>query len=170
MLSKDMHCETLKEIISVLSSYLESAESTQNQEHLSGVCCGNGNFNIKHNCEKQPPSDSLPITWTATKPLMGSVLDTTTNTLYIPENGYHKTKIVRGELGEISKIQEELDELKDAEEQGIKILIMCELADLFGAVRSYAEKYGLKMRDLHAMSKATRRYKEGLNGTCKTTK
>jgi hypothetical protein len=72
--------------------------------------------------------------------------------------GYHSVKIKKGELGELSKIQEELDELKDAEEQSVKILSMVELADLYGAIREFARrKYGLKMRDLHDMAKLTRR-------------
>ena len=74
-----------------------------------------------------------------------------------PKYGYHNVRIKRGVLGEISKIQEELDELKDAEKQGVKILIFCELADLFGAIRAYAIKYGLKMADLHDMAKLTRK-------------
>jgi phosphoribosyl-ATP pyrophosphohydrolase len=73
-----------------------------------------------------------------------------------PKYGYHTVKIKKGVLGEISKIQEEVDELKDAEKQGARIMIMCELADIYGAVRVYARKYNLKMRDLHLMSKLTR--------------
>ena len=34
--------------------------------------------------------------------------------------GYHITEIKKGELGEISKLQEELDELKDAHAQQCK--------------------------------------------------
>lgn len=76
--------------------------------------------------------------------------------------GYHSVKIKKGVLGEISKIQEELDELKDAEKLGVKVLIHVELCDLFGAIREYAEKYGLRMRDLHDMAKLTRRaFKQG---------
>lgn len=69
--------------------------------------------------------------------------------------GYHKNKIKKGVLGELSKIQEELDELKDAEEQGVKILIHCELSDLYGAIREYANKFGLSMDDLKQMSDLT---------------
>jgi hypothetical protein len=79
-----------------------------------------------------------------------------TNKSAKPKYGYHTVPIKKGVLGEISKIQEEIDELRDAEAQGVRILVMCELADLFGAIRAYALKYGLKMRDLHAMSKLTR--------------
>lgn len=74
----------------------------------------------------------------------------------LPRYGYHTVRINKGVLGEVSKIREELEELEDAEKQGVRILVMCELADLFGAIRVYAKKYGLKMRDLHAMSKLTR--------------
>ncbi len=65
-----------------------------------------------------------------------------------PKYGYHTVKIKKGVLGEISKIEEELQELKDAEKQGVKILIAVELSDLFGAIREYAKKYGLKMAKL----------------------
>src|SRR5271169_5501705 len=70
--------------------------------------------------------------------------------------GYHTTKISKGVLGESSKIQEELDELRDAESQGVKILIHCELADLYGALRECAATYGLKMKDLEAMIDLTK--------------
>jgi NTP pyrophosphatase (non-canonical NTP hydrolase) len=74
-----------------------------------------------------------------------------------PRYGHHAVRIKKGKLGEISKIQEELDELKDAEKQGVKILIYSELADLFGSIRAYALKHNLKMSDLHDMAKLTRK-------------
>ena len=70
--------------------------------------------------------------------------------------GYHTVEIKRGELGKSSKIQEELDELLDAEKQGVKILIHCELADLYGALRECAATYGLTMEDLRAMVDLTK--------------
>jgi phosphoribosyl-ATP pyrophosphohydrolase len=73
------------------------------------------------------------------------------------EFGYHTVEITKGVLGQSSKIQEELDELKDAEKQGVKILIHCELADLYGALRVYAATYGLTMEDLAAMAALTER-------------
>lgn len=75
--------------------------------------------------------------------------------------GYHTVKIKRGKLGELSKIQEELDELRDAEKQGTKILIHCELADLYGALKDYAERYGLQMEDLRDMANLTKAAFEG---------
>jgi phosphoribosyl-ATP pyrophosphohydrolase len=69
--------------------------------------------------------------------------------------GYHKTKIRKGVLGTTSKLQEELDELVDAEEQGVKILIHCELADLYGALQAIAAHYDLTMNDLQKMSSLT---------------
>ena len=71
--------------------------------------------------------------------------------------GYHLVHITKGEIGCLSKIQEELDELKDAENQNSKILIIVELADLFGAVELYAEKLGITLDDLHKFSNITRR-------------
>lgn len=71
--------------------------------------------------------------------------------------GYHKTKIDKGVLGEFSKIREEFEELADAINQENKIMAMCELADLYGAIESYAKSFGLAMSDLEIMAKATRR-------------
>lgn len=76
--------------------------------------------------------------------------------------GYHVAKIQKGQLGKSSKIQEELDELRDAELQGVKILIHCELADLYGALKARAEAEGLRMADLAAMNGLTESaFKEG---------
>jgi len=71
--------------------------------------------------------------------------------------GYHLREIRKGELGRLSKIQEELDELKDAEFQFSKIMIHVELADLYGAVEAYAKTYGLTMEDLKLFSDITKR-------------
>lgn len=73
--------------------------------------------------------------------------------------GYHLAKIKKGELGEISKIQEELDELRDAETQGVRIMQLVELSDLYGAMESYLEtKFpGVSMNDLMQMSSVTKR-------------
>lgn len=71
--------------------------------------------------------------------------------------GYHLAKIQKGELGKISKIQEELDELKDAEAQGCKIMMSVELSDLYGALKVYAESQGLTMEDLACMARITKR-------------
>lgn len=71
--------------------------------------------------------------------------------------GYHKTDIKKGVLGEISKIQEELDELADAKEQSNKILELCELSDLIGAIDFYLSKHhaGFNIYDLIKMAVAT---------------
>jgi hypothetical protein len=71
--------------------------------------------------------------------------------------GYHVNEIPKGELGKLSKIQEELDELSDAEQQGVKILMLCELCDIVGAVEAYlkANFPGFGLHDLHQMAKLT---------------
>lgn len=71
--------------------------------------------------------------------------------------GYHNVTIPKGTYGESSKIEEELRELFDAEQQGVKIMIHCELADLYGALEAVAEKYGLTIDDLSKMSSLTKR-------------
>lgn len=71
--------------------------------------------------------------------------------------GYHKANIKKGVLGESSKIQEELDELVDAEAQGAKIMALCELSDIIGAIRAYLEKKhpDTTLDDLLCMSRLT---------------
>ena len=73
--------------------------------------------------------------------------------------GYHITEIKKAELGEISKLQEELDELKDAHAQQCKIMELVELSDLYGAIEQYLEKQhpGITMSDLATMSNITKR-------------
>jgi hypothetical protein len=72
-------------------------------------------------------------------------------------NGYHKRKIARGKLGEISKVKEECEEFEDAIEQGIVIMAHAELADIYGALKALAAAHGLKMSDLEKMDSATER-------------
>jgi hypothetical protein len=78
--------------------------------------------------------------------------------------GYHVSPIAKGVLGESSKIQEELDELKDAEAQSARLLILCELADLVGSIDYYLKiKFpGWKLKDLEQMAALTQSaFKEG---------
>jgi phosphoribosyl-ATP pyrophosphohydrolase len=76
--------------------------------------------------------------------------------------GYHLSEIPKGELGQLSKIKEEYMELVDASKQNSKIMIGVELADLYGAIESYAESQGLSMDDLKTFSDITKRaFKNG---------
>lgn len=72
--------------------------------------------------------------------------------------GYHKREIIiKGILGDTSKIKEELDELEEALEQDNKILALCEIADLYGAVEAVAHSLGVSMEDVQKMAAATKR-------------
>ena len=74
--------------------------------------------------------------------------------------GYHLKEICRGKVGELSKIQEELDEAIDAEDQENQVMILIELSDIIGAVECYLEKKFdgvITIEDLVTMAKATRR-------------
>jgi hypothetical protein len=73
--------------------------------------------------------------------------------------GYHINQITKGVLGEISKIQEEVDELTDAQQQGCKIMELVELSDLYGAIECYLRTYHSEtsMADLAKMSQITQR-------------
>jgi hypothetical protein len=71
--------------------------------------------------------------------------------------GYHKREIPRGTYGEFSKVVEELEELKDAQEQGCRILELVEITDLYGALAGYVEKhFGMTMDDVKQMAELTR--------------
>ena len=76
-----------------------------------------------------------------------------------PLPGYHLTPIPKGQVGELSKILEELHEAMDAEAQGSKIMLLVELSDLYGALQLYLSKYfpNMTMQDLKAMSEITQR-------------
>lgn len=71
--------------------------------------------------------------------------------------GYHRVNIKKGKLGEISKIQEEFEELMDAHSQKNAILEMCELSDLVGAIEAYVKRWNLTMGDIIDMKEATKK-------------
>lgn len=76
--------------------------------------------------------------------------------------GYHKGIIKKGVVGEYSKIKEEFDELTDAIDQDNKVLIICELTDMVGAIEEYIKKYNLTIKDLKDFSDLTKSaFKEG---------
>lgn len=56
------------------------------------------------------------------------------------DSPFHVSKIRQGTYGELSKIQEELDEAIDADEQGIDLMVLIELSDIIGAVAGVAEE------------------------------
>jgi hypothetical protein len=71
--------------------------------------------------------------------------------------GYHTREFMKGEYGEASKIREEYEEFTDAWHQGAKVLMLCELADLYGAIAGFVEKHypGMTMKDIEVMSNMT---------------
>ena len=73
--------------------------------------------------------------------------------------GYHITQIPRGVYGESSKIEEEVRELIDAEQQGATLMALQELSDIIGAISGYLEKKhpSIKLEDLIKMSQVTKR-------------
>lgn len=75
---------------------------------------------------------------------------------------YHKVHIAKGIIGEYSKIKEEFEELTDAVGQKNKILIICELSDLVGAIEEYAKQFDISMSDLKDFSDLTKSaFREG---------
>lgn len=72
--------------------------------------------------------------------------------------GYHKQSIKKGNYGQVSKIQEELDELVDAIQQNNKIMALVELSDIIGSINGYLEQNfpALTIQDLIIMANATK--------------
>ena len=65
-------------------------------------------------------------------------------------------------MGEFSKIREEFEELQDANLQKNKLLELCEMADMLGAIEAYAIKNNLTLQDLIAMMELTKKaFQEG---------
>jgi hypothetical protein len=78
--------------------------------------------------------------------------------------GYHTDTIQKHEVGTLGKIGEEFAEIKDAKKNGIKIMELVELSDLYGAVQMYLENNfkDITMHDIEVMSNTTRRsFKNG---------
>jgi hypothetical protein len=70
--------------------------------------------------------------------------------------GYHLKEIEKGRVGEFSKIKEEFEELEDAVVQGDKVLQICELTDLVGAIELFSSQhFNLTMDDLLVFSHKT---------------
>ncbi|MBX9722744.1 MAG: hypothetical protein K2X81_15195 [Candidatus Obscuribacterales bacterium] len=87
--------------------------------------------------------------------------------------GYHIRKIVKGVIGESSKIYEELQELEDSEEQGVRLMALIELSDMYGTIQRYLEKHfpDVTMDDLKQRSENTnycvKRTRQNIAGTSK---
>lgn len=70
---------------------------------------------------------------------------------------FHEKPVTRGVYGEFSKIQEELEEAIDAAERGQTLLLRIELANLIGAVKGVADKYGFNFYELAQFSELVSR-------------
>ena len=81
------------------------------------------------------------------------------------EYGYHKRTIFKGFYGDISKVSEEVDEYCDAREQGIKIMEILELSDIYGALEAVTELYQLTMEDLKKEFLTNKEYSSILIGS-----
>ena len=71
--------------------------------------------------------------------------------------GYHVATIHKGAYGEFSKLEEEWAELCDAHFQGARVLELCELADLVGAIEGYVRQhFDMDLSDILKMMEMTR--------------
>lgn len=80
---------------------------------------------------------------------------------------YHLVEIPKGTIGELSKVYEEVEEVRDADDQGAAIMVLCELSDVLGAIECYLEKHhpSISIQDLKNMSDITKRaFKSGRRG------
>lgn len=95
-----------------------------------------------------------------TDTLWNYIEDLLPRTPHVVENpGYHLREIPRGELGEGSKIQEEVSEFLDAIEQGSRVMELVELSDMLGATQAYLDKHhpGYTLDDLRTFCGITKR-------------
>jgi DNA polymerase II large subunit len=84
--------------------------------------------------------------------------------------GYHVRNIEKGVCGELSKVNEEVQEAIDADAQNNPVMVLVELSDIIGAIECYLEanyKETITLDDLIVMSKATRRAFQTGARTCK---
>lgn len=81
------------------------------------------------------------------------------NTRNTVSAGYHLVDIPRGVYGDSSKIMEEVLELVDADKQSARIMALCEVSDIVGAVLGYLAKHhpGITLDDVLKMVDITRR-------------
>lgn len=78
--------------------------------------------------------------------------------------GYHEVEIPKGELGELSKVKEELAELEDAMNQNAVIMAQVEASDLYGALEAFVNKHlKVSMYDIEVMHMLTKRAFESGN-------
>ena len=68
--------------------------------------------------------------------------------IYDCDMKFHKTEIRKGVYGQLSKVQEELDEAVDAEAQGQDLMLFIELSDIVGACAGVAKQYGITLEQL----------------------
>ncbi len=85
--------------------------------------------------------------------------------------GYHLTEIPVGTYGQVSKIVEEALEVQDADKQGVRVMVLVELADLIGAIKGYLNEHepGMTLGDLEAMADVTHRAFENGKRKAKTS-
>lgn len=72
---------------------------------------------------------------------------------------WHNRPIKKGVYGEFSKIEEEVDEAREALEQNNHLMYLIELSDVIGAIEKIAENHGLTLDDLIRFSKKVKESK-----------
>ncbi len=73
---------------------------------------------------------------------------------------WHNRKIKKGIYGTFSKVEEEVEEAKDALEQNNHLMLLIELSDIIGAIEKVAESHNISLNDLIAFSKKVKESKK----------
>ena len=73
---------------------------------------------------------------------------------------WHNKKIKKGVYGDFSKIEEEIEEAKDALDQKNHLMFLIELSDIIGAIEGVAEKNNLTLEDLISFSNKVKESKK----------
>ena len=100
---------------------------------------------------------NAPITTESGQEALPLAGDESSPAVFTP--GYHLRPIPKGTFGEADKIAEEVEEFREALEQGSPVMALVELSDLIGAVEGWLAKYhpSITLDDLRTMSTATQR-------------
>ena len=73
---------------------------------------------------------------------------------------WHNRPIKKGVYGEFSKVEEEVDEAREALEQNNSLMYLIELSDVIGAIEKVAENHGLSLQDLINFSRKVKESKK----------
>lgn len=152
---RDAYEEMVEDALSFMSSYCSILETHENCDtYVTDIETANHCIELGSYFFRKEEISGQEYCWVygtgIAEPRLSQAIKT-------EQKGYHSKPIPKGVLGEVSKIREELLELEDAESQGVKVLVLCELADMIGATKHYLKKHhpSVRLEDLEQFANLT---------------